>query len=105
MYTYLFGSGKNIVFSPFKMHKIIFIYRKTEKKLGFSSKFRYGRVTLNTGIFYLALAENELIWASNLHTNNCWIIPCICIYTKSVDMSIMYGFVGTMFYKMMFSVH
>ena len=32
------------------MHKIIFLFsRKPEKNLGFSSKFRKGLVTLNTG--------------------------------------------------------
>ena len=33
------------------MHKIIFFPENLKKILGFTSKFRYGRVTLNTGIF------------------------------------------------------
>ena len=41
--------------SPFKMHKIIYFSRKSEKVLDFTSKFRLGLVTLNTDIFYLAL--------------------------------------------------
>ena len=56
-------SGKYIILcilkgiSSFKMHKIIYFSRKPEKILGFSSKFKKGRVTLNTGIiFYLALS-------------------------------------------------
>ena len=39
---------------PFKMHTIIFFSRKPEKSLGFTSKLEYGRVTLNTCIFYIA---------------------------------------------------
>ena len=39
----------------FKMHKIVFFSRKTEKILGFTSKFRQGRVTLKTGIFLFGL--------------------------------------------------
>ena len=37
------------------MHKIIFFPENLKKILGVTSKFRYGWVTLNTGIFYLAL--------------------------------------------------
>ena len=39
------------------MHKIILFPENLKKNLGFTSKFRYGQVTLNTGVFfYLALA-------------------------------------------------
>ena len=37
-----------------KCIKLYFFSRTPEKILGFTSKFRYGGVTLNTGIFYLA---------------------------------------------------
>ena len=37
------------------MHEIIFVPENLIKILGFTSKFRYGRVTLNTGIFLLVL--------------------------------------------------
>ena len=42
---------------PFKMHKIIFFFfsENLKKILGFTSKFRYGQVTLNTGIFLFSL--------------------------------------------------
>ena len=39
--------------SPFKMHEILYFSRKLEKILGFTSKFRQGRVTLSTGIFFI----------------------------------------------------
>ena len=39
-----------------KCIKLYFFQRTWNIFLGFTSKFRYGRVTLNTGIFYLALA-------------------------------------------------
>ena len=39
--------------SPFKMHKIICFSENLKKNLGFTSKFRYDRVTLNAGIVYL----------------------------------------------------
>ena len=39
--------------SPFKMHTIIYFFRKPEKILGFTSKFRSGWVTLNTGFFFI----------------------------------------------------
>ena len=42
-----------IIFFPFKIHKIIFLPEILKRILGCTSKFRYGRVTLNTGIFYL----------------------------------------------------
>ena len=42
---------------PFKMHKIIFFPENLKKILGFTSKFRQGRVTLNAGVFYLALPK------------------------------------------------
>ena len=38
------------LFLPFKMHTIIFFPENLKKILGFISKFRYGRVTLNTCI-------------------------------------------------------
>ena len=47
----IFFSGKNIILCilkgilPFKMHDIIFFSRKGEKILGFTSKFRQGRVS------------------------------------------------------------
>ena len=46
------------------MHKITFFSRKLENNLGFASKFRYCRFTLNTGIFYLALSLGILgqVW-------------------------------------------
>ena len=38
------------------MNKIMFFFPESLKKiLGLASKFRYGQVTLNTGIFYLVL--------------------------------------------------
>ena len=44
---------------PFKMQKLIFFPENLKKILGFTSKFRLGPVTLNTGIFfYLALGQN-----------------------------------------------
>ena len=62
--------------SSFKMHKIVFFPQNLKKILGFTSKFRQGRVilntggpvTLNTGIFYMALSTmlQELAW----HTIN-----------------------------------
>ena len=57
--TYIFFSGKNVILCilkgilPFKMHKIIVFPENLKKKLGFTSKFRKGRVTLNTGIFFI----------------------------------------------------
>ena len=39
---------------PCKMHKILFFPENLIKILGFTSKCRWGRVTLNTGVFYLA---------------------------------------------------
>ena len=44
---------------PFKMHKILFFQEYLKKILGFTSKSRLGRVTLNTAIFLFGL--NELI--------------------------------------------
>ena len=38
---------------PFKMHKIIFFPESLKKIIVFTSKFRYGRVTQKTGIFFL----------------------------------------------------
>ena len=46
------------------MHKIIFYSRKSEKNLGFTSKCRYGLVTLNTDIFNLAL-----VYKNDQHIN------------------------------------
>ena len=40
---------------PFKMHKIIFFPENLKKILGFTSKFRLDRVTLNTGIYLFGL--------------------------------------------------
>ena len=41
----------------FEMHKIILFFSENLKKiLCFYSKFRYGRVTLNTGIFLSGLS-------------------------------------------------
>ena len=37
----------------FQMHKIIFFPENLKQILGFTSKFRYGQVTLNTGIFFI----------------------------------------------------
>ena len=45
---------------PFKMYKILYFSRKPEKILGFTSKFRYGRITLNTDIFYLASLKSTM---------------------------------------------
>ena len=42
------------LFSPFKMHKIIFLQENLKKIVSFTSKFRLGWVTLNTDLFYLA---------------------------------------------------
>ena len=39
------------------MHKIIFFAENLKQILGFTSNFRYGQVTLNKGIFYLALGS------------------------------------------------
>ena len=39
------------------MHKIIYFQKILGKNLGITSKFRCGRVTLNTGIFYFGLRE------------------------------------------------
>ena len=56
-HTYVFFWEKNVFLCilkgilPFKMHKII-----PEKNLGFTSKFRWGRVTLNTGIFLFGIS-------------------------------------------------
>ena len=44
---------------PFKMHEIFFFPENLIKILGFTSKFWYGRVTLNTGISYLALSFED----------------------------------------------
>ena len=38
---------------PFKKHKIIFFPKNLKKIIGFTSKSRLGRVTLNTGIFFI----------------------------------------------------
>ena len=35
---------------PFKMHKIVFFFSENLKNLVLTSKFRYGRVIINTGI-------------------------------------------------------
>ena len=44
---------------PFKMHKIIYFFPENLKKvLGFTIKYRLGRVTLNTGIFLFGLMQN-----------------------------------------------
>ena len=48
-------------FCLLKSIKLYIFFRKPEKILGFTSKFRYGWVTLNTGIFYLALMITLLI--------------------------------------------
>ena len=39
---------------PFKMHKIIFFFKKTWRILGFTIKLRQGRANLNTDFFYFA---------------------------------------------------
>ena len=44
---------------PFKMHKILFFPEKLKKILGFTSKFRLGRVTLNTDIFLFGLNSED----------------------------------------------
>ena len=55
--TLFFFLEKNIILCilkgilPFKMHKIIYFSENLKKFLGFTSKFRLGQVTLNTGIF------------------------------------------------------
>ena len=48
------------------MHKIIYFPRKPEKILGFSSKFRLGRVTLNTDFFWPNLESKMLHSLCNL---------------------------------------
>ena len=51
----MFFLGKNIILYilkgilPFEMHAIYFFPENLKKILGFISKFRYGRVTLNQG--------------------------------------------------------
>ena len=48
------------------MHKIIFLSRKPEKKdLGFTSKFRWGLVTRNTGVFFVVVVLFFLLYISN----------------------------------------
>ena len=63
----IFFSGKNYIvcilkgISPFKMHKIIYFPENLKKVyLDFISKFRFGRVTLNMGIFLGALLSREM---------------------------------------------
>ena len=55
---------KGLFIAPFKMHKIIFFPENLKNNLGFASKFRYCRFTLNTGILYLALCLGILgqVW-------------------------------------------
>ena len=69
MHTYFFLTifflEKNIILcilkgiSPFKMHKIIFFPENLKKFLGFTSKFRKGQFTLNTGIFLFGLIKGQ----------------------------------------------
>ena len=47
--------------SPFHMHKIIYFSRRHITTLGFPSKFRQGRVALNTDYFCLALQQNQVL--------------------------------------------
>ena len=47
------------------MHKIIFSLENLKKILGFISKFRLGRVTLNTGFFLFGLAAAK--WSYHMH--------------------------------------
>ena len=55
----IFFSGKKYNFMhfenhlPFKMQKNFIFSRNLKKILGFTSKFRLGQVTLNTGIFFI----------------------------------------------------
>ena len=60
-HTYFFfffwKKNKILCILPFKMHKIIFFRENLKKIPGFTSKFRYGWVTLNADIFYLASAD------------------------------------------------
>ena len=61
---FVFFLGKDINlcilkgFWPFKMHKKIFFSENLKKILGFTSKFRWGWVTLNTGIFFFFFLPN-----------------------------------------------
>ena len=48
------------------MHRIIFFTENLKKVLGFTSKFRYGRVTLNTGIFSIWPFTNQVASSDNL---------------------------------------
>ena len=65
------------------MHKIVLISsRKPEKILGFSSKFKKGPVTLNTGIFLFGLSLIEIRWPflklCNLSLQTPWpIFKCV----------------------------
>ena len=60
IFIYFFFFWKNITLCilkgemPFKMNKIVFFFQENWKtSLGFTSKIRYSRVTLNTGIFFI----------------------------------------------------
>ena len=59
-----------------KMHKIIFFPENLKKFLGFTSKFRQGQVTLNTGIFSFGLIKGLhctiIRWAGSFILTNPW---------------------------------
>ena len=57
--------------SPLKMHKIIFFPGYLKKVLGFTSKFRLGGVTLNTGIFFLAFSGTAVVALINIEWGFC----------------------------------
>ena len=60
-------SGKKLILCilkgelPFKMHKIIFFSENLKKILGFTSKFRQGRVTLHSKhrFFLFGLSQDQ----------------------------------------------
>ena len=75
IFIFIFSGNKyNFVhlkgISPFKMHNLFCFSRKPEKRLGFTSKFRQGWVTLTQAFFLFGL--------------KCSIVMCwCCIYIKN----------------------
>ena len=58
---------------PFKMHKIIFFQKTWTFFLGFTSKFTYGRVTLNTCFFLFGLVHFASLTHASGAPNKVWL--------------------------------
>ena len=68
IFLIIFQKKKRNILCILKMHKIIFFPENLKKILGFTSKFRKGPFSLNTGIFFIW--PYQLDQVSSLMTSN-----------------------------------